>query len=206
LDAVARDELLLAIVDETKRLDRYVTNLLNMSRLEAGELKPRREWLDPSEVLETAAARMAHRAPRDLAIDVRIGPHVPLLRADYMLLETVLVNLLDNAMKHGEGAEHVWASVTAKDAVLTFRVTDDGLGVPAASLPRLFDRFFRVERHDSKPAGAGLGLSICKGFVEAMGGAIEVQSPVAQGRGASFAISFPVEAQPAAGLVETDAP
>jgi two-component system sensor histidine kinase KdpD len=175
-----------------------------MSRLEAGELKPRREWLDPAEVLESAAARVAPRA-RHLAIDTRIGPDVPLLRADYMLLETVLVNLLDNALKHGEGAEHVWASLKAQGGMIVFEVVDDGVGIPPDFLDRLFDRFFRVQRSDSKPAGSGLGLSICKGFVEAMGGKIEVKSPVHQGHGAAFIVSFPIEAQPANELAEAAA-
>lgn len=197
LDGQAKDELLVAIIDETKRLDQYVTNLLNMSRLEAGELKPRRDWLDPAEVLESAAARVSARA-RHVAIDTRIGPHVPLLRADFMLLETVLVNLLDNALKHGEGAEHVWASVKVQDGRIAFEVADDGVGIPPDFLDRLFDRFFRVQRSDSKPAGSGLGLSICKGFVEAMGGTVTVKSPAYQGKGAAFIVSFPAEAQPKA--------
>jgi two-component system sensor histidine kinase KdpD len=205
LEPGAKDDLLLAIVDETKRLDQYVTNLLNMSRLEAGELKPRREWLDPAEALESAAARVAPRA-KTVAIDTRIGPDVPLLRADFMLLETVLVNLLDNAIKHGEGAEHVWASVKAQNGTITFEVVDDGVGIPPDFLDRLFDRFFRVQRSDSKPAGSGLGLSICKGFVEAMGGKIEVKSPVHQGHGAAFVITFPVEPQPVNELAEAAAP
>jgi two-component system sensor histidine kinase KdpD len=200
----AKDELLAAVVDETRRLDQYVTNLLNMSRLEAGELKPRREWLDPSEVLESAAARIAPRA-KHLALDIRVGPGVPLLRADFVLLETVLVNLLDNAIKHGEGAEHVWASVKAQGGSIVFEVVDDGIGIPPDFLDRLFDRFFRVDRGDSKPAGSGLGLSICKGFVEAMGGRIEAKSPVYQGRGAAFVITFPLEAQPANELAEVAA-
>lgn len=201
----ARDELLLAIVEETKRLDQYVTNLLNMSRLEAGEFKPRREWLDPAEVLESAAARVAHRA-HGVSIDTRVGPGVPLLRVDFMLLETVLVNLLDNALKHAEGAERVWASVASQGETVKFEVVDDGVGIPPDFLDRLFDRFFRVQRNDSKPAGSGLGLSICKGFVEAMGGTIEVKSPVQQGRGAAFTVVFPVEPQPTSKLAETETP
>ncbi|MEQ1755517.1 MAG: sensor histidine kinase KdpD [Micropepsaceae bacterium] len=191
----ARTELLLAIEEETKRLDQYVTNLLNMSRLEAGDLKPRREWLDPGEVLDAAASRVAPRA-HGIAIDTRLGPHVPLLRTDFMLLETVLVNLLDNALKHGEGAQIVSACAHLEGGKIVFRVIDDGVGIPSDYLDRLFDRFFRVQRGDSKPAGSGLGLSICKGFVEAMGGTITVQSPVHDGRGAAFVIEFPVELQP----------
>lgn len=201
LDDESKDELLLAIEDESKRLDQYVSNLLNMSRLEAGELKPRKEWLDPAEVLEAAASRVAPRA-KGLAIDTRIGPDVPLLRADFMLLETVLVNLLDNAIKHGEGAQRVWASVAVQDDQIVFQVVDDGVGIPPDFLDRLFDRFFRVQRGDAKPAGSGLGLSICKGFVEAMGGRIEVKSPVHEARGAAFVLKFPLEAQPARSVDE----
>lgn len=205
LDDASKDELLSAIEDESKRLDQYITNLLNMSRLEAGDFKPRKEWLDPAEVLESATARIAPRA-KGLSVDVRIGPDVPLLRADFMLLETVLVNLLDNAIKHGEGAQYVWASVKVHDQRVAFEVVDDGVGIPPDSLDKLFDRFFRVQRGDSKPAGSGLGLSICKGFVDAMGGRIEVKSPVHEARGAAFIVSFPIEPQPASEHVEALAP
>jgi two-component system sensor histidine kinase KdpD len=140
-----------------------------------------------------------------LSIDTRIGPDVPLLRADFMLLETVLVNLLDNAVKHGEGAQRVWASVKVQDGMIVFEVVDDGVGIPPDFLDRLFDRFFRVQRGDSKPAGSGLGLSICKGFVDAMGGKIEVKSPVHEGRGAAFVLKFPIEPQPAREVVEASA-
>lgn len=203
LDAAAREELLQAIVDEAKRLDQYVTNLLKMSRLEAGEIKPQLEWLDPSDVLESAVSRVMRKAGK-VALDIRVGPGVPLLRADFILLETVLINLLDNAIKHGEGAEHVWASVRVSGQKLIFEVVDDGAGIPAAYIDRLFDRFFRVERADANPAGSGLGLSICKGFVEALGGKIGVSSPVAQGKGASFTLSFDIEPQPANNLAEME--
>jgi two-component system sensor histidine kinase KdpD len=117
----------------------------------------------------------------------------------------VLVNLLDNAIKHGEGAQYVWASVKTEGDAIAFEVVDDGVGIPPDFLDRLFYRFFRVERGDSKPAGSGLGLSICKGFVEAMGGKIAVKSPVHEGRGAAFVITFPVEVQPAREVAEAAA-
>jgi two-component system sensor histidine kinase KdpD len=166
-----------------------------MSRLEAGELKPKRDWLDPGEVLDAAAARVSRRT-RGISLDTRIEAGVPLLRADFLLLETVIVNLLDNAFKHGEGAQRVSAVVRRDGQFVRFEVTDDGVGVPTDFLDRLFDRFFRVQRGDSKPAGSGLGLSICKGFVESMGGTIAVRSPVHGGRGASFVVTFPIEPQP----------
>jgi len=202
LSPEARNELLLAIDEEARRLDQYISNLLNMSRLEAGELKPRRDWLDPGEVLDSAMARMAPRAGT-MAFETQFAPGGPLLRADFLLLETVLVNLLDNAIKHADGATRVTASLrTAADRV-EFEVSDDGAGIAPDFFHHLFDRFFRVQRGDSKPAGSGLGLSICKGFVEAMGGTIAVRSPVSEGRGAAFVVAFPVEEQPDRAISET---
>jgi len=201
LSPEARDELLVAIDEETRRLDQYITNLLNMSRLEAGELKPKRDWIDPGDVLDAAVKRVATRA-REIPIETQFEPGVPLLRADFLLLETVLVNLLDNAIKHGEGATRIRASVRRDGDTVVLEVSDDGPGIPADVLDRLFDRFFRVQRGDSKPAGSGLGLSICKGFVEAMGGGITVRSPLHDGRGATFVVTFPAETQPEQAIPE----
>jgi len=120
-----------------------------------------------------------------------------MLRGDFVLLETVLVNLLDNAIKHAPGAARIEiAARTAGDAMLV-SVTDDGDGIAADDLPRLFDKFFRIRRADRTAAGTGLGLSICKGFVEAMGGSIAVESPLAEGRGARFTLRLPLATQPA---------
>jgi two-component system sensor histidine kinase KdpD len=196
-DPRARDDLLATIQEEAERLERFVNNLLDITRLESGALEVRREWLAPAEVVDAAVRRVARRIGAGRIVR-RVAAGLPLLRADFTLLETILVNLLDNALKHAAGASAIEVAVSAVGRDLVFAVTDDGLGIPREHLPRLFDKFFRVRRTDYTVAGTGLGLSICKGLVEAMGGAIEVESPAAAGRGARFTLRFPVEAQPAA--------
>jgi two-component system sensor histidine kinase KdpD len=109
----------------------------------------------------------------------------------------VLVNLIDNAMKHAAGATRIELAARARGDRVEITVSDDGSGISAADLPHLFDKFYRAGgRTDTGRAGAGLGLSICKGLVEAMGGDITVTSPTEIGRGARFSVTFPVPAQP----------
>ncbi|MCC7045511.1 MAG: sensor histidine kinase KdpD [Alphaproteobacteria bacterium] len=195
-DAEARGELLATIQEEAERLDRFVVNLLDITRLEAGAIKPKREWLQVAEVVDTAARRVAGRLG-DRGFVRTIPSDLPLLRGDFVLLETVLANLLDNAAKHAANARRIEVSAGVEGAALCISVVDDGDGVPPALLPRLFDKFFRIQRRDRTVAGTGLGLSICKGLTEAMGGTIEAQCPIADGRGMRFTLRFPLEPQPA---------
>ncbi|MCC6471892.1 MAG: sensor histidine kinase KdpD [Alphaproteobacteria bacterium] len=194
--AEARGELLATIQEEAERLDRFVVNLLDITRLDAGAIKPKREWLQVAEVVETAARRIAGRlADRRLARN--IPRDLPLLRGDFVLLETVLANLLDNAIKHAANARRIEVFASVEQGMLCIGVSDDGDGVPQELLPRLFDKFFRIQRRDRTVAGTGLGLSICKGLTEAMGGTIEARCPAADGRGMRFTLRFPLEKQPA---------
>jgi two-component system sensor histidine kinase KdpD len=195
-DESARADLLATIQEETERLDRFVANLLEITRLEAGALEVKRDWLVVSEVVDSAT-RALRRPLESRRVVRRIDPDLPLVCADFVLLETVLVNLLDNAVKHARDATTIEIDVTATADALRISVTDDGDGIPEAYVPQLFDRFLRMRRSDTVGAGTGLGLSICKGLVEAMGGTIEVESPVAAARGSRFTLIFPLEAQPA---------
>ena len=131
------------------------------------------------------------RLRRDMA------PDLPLIKGDFLLLETIFFNLFDNAVKHAQ-ASMLTIGAHKKEAELIITISDDGVGIPKEHLPRLFDKFFRVNQGDAKGAGTGLGLSIAKGFVEAMGGRIEACSPVIGARGTSFTLAFPLEAQPMA--------
>lgn len=199
LGPAARDELLATIEEEAERLDRFVRNLLDMTRIESGTLEARRDWLAPAEVIDEACARFeGHLGHRRL---VRaMAPGLPLLRADFVLLETVLVNLLDNFARHAAKATFVEVGVRRDGPELLLWVLDDGDGVPPEHLPRLFERFFRVRGADAaeREETTGLGLSICRGLVEAMGGRIEAGSPAAEGRGLRFTMRFPIEPQPSA--------
>jgi two-component system sensor histidine kinase KdpD len=196
-DEAARADLLETIEEEAERLDRFVRNLLDLTRLESGSLEARRDWLSVAEVIHAACRRFEDRLG-DRRLVRRIPAGLPLLRGDFLLLETVLVNLLDNFAKHAKSATFVEVSAEADASQCRIRVTDDGEGVAAEHRPHLFERFFRVPGPGYTPEGSGLGLSICRGLVEAMGGRIEVESPVGGGRGVCFTIRFPVETQPEA--------
>jgi two-component system sensor histidine kinase KdpD len=193
----AGEDLIITIQEEAERLDRYLDNLLDITRLEAGALEVRRDWLMVAEIAEAAARRFEGRL-KGRRLVRRIAPDLPMLRADPLLLETALVNLIDNAVKHGQGATTIELAAARQGERLVLSVTDDGIGIASEHQPRLFDKFYRIRHADQTVRGTGLGLAICKGLVEAMGGTIAVQSPVIAGQGSRFALSFLIEPQPAA--------
>lgn len=188
-----RRALLDAIEDEARRLDRFVNNLLEMTRLEGGALSPKCEWIDLQDAVEAALLTVRRRQDgttwlRDFPVDL------PPVSSDPVLLETVLVNVLDNAAKHGGAGVTLAANV--RGTVVDLTVTDDGPGIPPALLPHVFDRFTRAADGEAAP-GAGLGLSICKGLIEAMGGTIVAASPVTNGRGTRITLTLPAGSTPA---------
>ena len=195
LDEAARGELLATIEQEADRLDRFVADLLNMTRLEGGALETKSDWIDASDLVDSAIRRFA-REPKAAMVRRKLSGDLPLIKADFVLLENVLVNLIDNALKHARGVTSIEITARSLGGRLEIAVTDDGAGVTPVALPHLFDKFYSGDRSDSGRAGAGLGLSICKGLVEAMGGTIAVISPAESGGGARFAVSFAVPPQP----------
>ncbi len=185
-----REELLASAEEETERLTRFIANLLDMSRIESGALKARRDYLDAADCIRNAVER-ARKAFGAESIETSLAPDLPSIRGDAQLLEQVLFNLLDNAHKYGGGSRVVvHARREGGESVIT--VTDDGPGIKPADLTRVFEKFYRGGRADGRKAGTGLGLSICKGLVEAMGGTIEAQSPAARRRGTRIVLRFPV--------------
>jgi two-component system, OmpR family, sensor histidine kinase KdpD len=185
-----REELLASVEEETERLTRFIANLLDMSRIESGALKARRDYLDAADCVRNAVER-GRRAFGGESIETSLAPDLPYIRGDAQLLEQVLFNLLDNAHKYGGGAKAiVHARRDGDQAMIT--VTDDGPGIKPADLTRVFEKFYRGGKPDGRKAGTGLGLSICKGLVEAMGGTIEAQSPAARRRGTRIVLRFPV--------------
>lgn len=184
------DELLLSAEQETERLTRFIANLLDMSRIEAGALKARHEVLDAGDVLRAAVER-AKKQSGAQNIDLSIAAELPFMRGDPQLLEQVVFNLLDNAQKYGGGTP-IAVHARGEGPFLRISVTDEGPGIKAVDLPKIFEKFFRGGKADGRKIGAGLGLSICKGLVEAMGGSIEAQSPAARRRGTRILLRFPV--------------
>ncbi|MBV1708085.1 MAG: sensor histidine kinase KdpD [Hyphomicrobiales bacterium] len=184
------EELLASAEEETERLTRFIANLLDMSRIESGALKARRDYLDAADCIRNALER-ARKTLGAENIETSLAPDLPSFRGDAQLLEQVLVNLLDNAHKYGGGSRIVvHARREGGEAVIT--VTDEGAGIKPADLTRVFEKFYRGGKADGRKAGTGLGLSICRGLVEAMGGTIEAQSPAARRRGTRIVLRFPV--------------
>jgi two-component system sensor histidine kinase KdpD len=192
LDEAARGDLLSTIQEEAERLNRFVGNLLDTTRLESGAMKLNRDWAGIDDVLGTAIARL-DRSLRDHALRVEIEPGLPLLRLDFVLAEQVFVNLLDNASRYSPAGTPIGLHAYRNGEGVTIDVEDRGRGVPPADLERIFDKFYRVEHGDRQIAGTGLGLSICRGIVEEHGGSIIAISPGAEGIGTIFRVTFPIE-------------
>lgn len=196
-DAAAREELLATIEEETERLNRFLANLLDMTRLEAGALHLNRDWTDAAELIGAALARAKKRlGARN--IEVNVAEDTPLLRVDFTLFQQVLFNLLDNVAKYApdHSTVRVIARREGKDVVI--EVVDQGIGIAPTELERVFDKFYRLAGGDRQAAGTGLGLSICRGIVEAHGGRIAARSPVANGHGTAIEIRLPAETAPQA--------
>jgi two-component system sensor histidine kinase KdpD len=192
LDADGEDELLRTIQEEAERLNHFIANLLDMTRLESGALAPRFEPVDLSDVIGSVLRRAAklleyHRVVLD------VENSLPLLRLDPVLFEQVLFNLLDNAAKYSPPGTAVTLQARRTGNSVTLRVLDQGEGLPDGDLERVFDKFYRVRAGDSQRAGTGLGLAICRGFMEAMGGSITAANRSDE-KGAAFILTLPVNA------------
>ena len=184
-----RLELLSSIEEETARLARFVANLLDMSRIEAGGLKVNRDLVSIADVVQGAVERSRKAFPGQ-PVRVSLAPNLPFVRGDDKLLEQVLFNLLDNAHKYaGDAGATVHARQEGAEVVIS--VTDEGPGVKQGELERIFEKFYRGGRADGRKAGTGLGLSISRRLVEAMGGTIVAQSPAVRRRGTRIVVRLP---------------
>ena len=185
-DARVRAELVRSIQGSASRLNRLVANLLDMSRLDAGRLKLKLDWCDVGEIIGVAAQREEERLlHRPINIDV--PPDLPLVQMDFVLMEQVLVNLLDNACNYSPPAAPISIEAHINRGKLVIAVVDGGKGIPPDDLERIFDKFYRVP--GTATGGTGLGLSICRGLVEAHGGILTAEN--SPGGGARFVISLP---------------
>jgi two-component system sensor histidine kinase KdpD len=196
-DALARRELVATIRGEAERLASYIENVLDLTRIRSGQIAPRLELVELPDIINAAlhrkqAALGARRIRLDLPADL------PMLRLDLFLMEHALANVLDNAAKHApEGAELAVAAVVQEGHVL-LDITDDGPGIRAADLERVFDAFYRGAGPERATGGTGLGLAICRAFVEANGGSV-IALGAAGGRGTTVRMRLPVPEGEAAG-------
>jgi two-component system, OmpR family, phosphate regulon sensor histidine kinase PhoR len=186
-----------AIQRNAERMSAIVQDMLMLSRLEARGAELSLDHVDLARLIGDVAEMFAHRAGlQDIRLSREVSPALPPVTADPFLLEQMLVNLLDNALKYTEKGEVKVACAPSGDGQVRIVVEDTGIGIPAESLPRIFERFYVVDKSRSrKQGGTGLGLAIVKHIVSSHGGTIEVES--APGRGTRFVILLPVEARTA---------
>jgi len=189
LPANDKRELLENVVEETDRLNRYVQNLLDMTRLGYGAVKPRTDWREVREIIG-AARRALRQMLGDRSIEISIREDSKLIHTDAVLLEQVLVNLLENAAKYSPSGSSIAIEGRWHNSSYEFSVCDQGPGISSTERERIFDLFRRARHADQRPAGTGMGLAICKGFVEALGGTIEVADGPGE-RGTCFTIRLP---------------
>jgi two-component system sensor histidine kinase KdpD len=188
-DESTRDELLGTALSEAERLDRFVGNLLDMTRLDAGAIVPRREPVDVGDLVSTVLRRAAPLLKDRTAIS-SVAPGLPTLSLDFVLAEQVLFNLIDNAAKYSPPDGRIEIAARQVGERIEIAVRDEGPGIPAEALGRIFDKFYRAHDGDRRRAGTGLGLAIAKGFVEVQGGTLAARNR-GDRSGAEFVVSWP---------------
>lgn len=185
-----RSELLGTVVDESERLNRFIANLLDMTKIESGAMEPNYAYVDVGDIVGSALRRAA-KMTADHRTEVDMPADLPMLRLDPVLFEQVLFNLIDNAAKYAPTGSAIRLRAWRDNGSVLLQVMDEGPGIPPGDLERVFNTFYRVRKGDHVLAGTGLGLSICRGFVEAMGGTI-VAGNRTDRSGAIFTIRLPV--------------
>ncbi len=169
-DSPARTELVAAIDDEADHLNMLVGNLLDMSRIESGALKPKREWNILSEIVGSVLARMKHLAVEH-KLEIDVPESLPLIPVDYVQMEQVFTNLVSNSLKYAPANTLIRIRARVEGESIHVQVSNQGPQIPSEDLERIFDKFYRITAAD-RVTGTGLGLSICKGIIEAHGGHI----------------------------------
>ncbi|MFH0020760.1 DUF4118 domain-containing protein [Pseudomonas fluorescens] len=189
-----RRELLEGTRDEAERLDRYIQNLLDMTRLGHGALKLARDWVSPADIVGSSLNRLrAVLAP--LQVSTEVPAELPLLYVHAALIEQALVNVLENAARFSPVHGRLQLSAGADDQEIYFSVSDEGPGIPEDERAKIFDMFYTAARGDRGGQGTGLGLAICQGMVGAHGGRISVADGI-DGRGTCITLHLPLQTQP----------
>ena len=200
-DEATRDDMLASAQEEAERLSRFVSNLLDMTRIDAGAVQPSFDNVDLSDVVGSAI-KSAGNVLRQHWVRVELPPDLPMVRLDCVLMDHLLVNLLDNAAKYSPEGSLICISAGTADGEVQLVVEDEGPGIRAEDLPFVFHRFFRAAPGDRTSSGIGLGLALCRCFAEVMAGSIEAANRTDH-VGARFTVHVPVadtlSMEPAAG-------
>jgi two-component system sensor histidine kinase KdpD len=190
-DTQKRD-LLATVIDESERLNRFIANLLDMTRLESGAVMPKTAPHDVGEIIGSAL----HRASKILVhhkVSLELDADLPMLQLDAVLFEQALFNLLDNAAKYAPPDTMISIRGWQDKNFVTLQIVDEGEGIPRAELENVFDKFYRAQKGDHVRPGTGLGLAISRGFIEAMHGTISADNR-ADRSGAVLTIRLPIPA------------
>jgi two-component system sensor histidine kinase KdpD len=190
LDEGAKADLVATIVEEAERLNRFIANLLDMTRLESGAVTPNATLHDLGEIVGSALER-ASKILAKHRVEVALSADLPMLAVDAMLFEQVLFNLLDNAAKYAPAHTIVRIQSWRDTKTAGLQILDEGNGIPPGDLERIFDKFYRVKKGDQVRAGTGLGLAISRGFIEALHGTITAANRTDRS-GAVFTIALPI--------------
>jgi two-component system sensor histidine kinase KdpD len=187
-ESTVGEQMLDTLTEEADRLNRLVGNLLDMSRIEGGALNPARAWEDLGDIVGGVLARIG-RELQGRKIHVDVPAEVPLVWANAALIDQVITNMIENALKYTPAGTSITIMAEARGAEVWLEVVDQGPGIAAEALPHIFDKFYRVVGPELHADGTGLGLAICKGILEAHGGRIWVEN-VPSG-GACFVCCLP---------------
>ena len=191
LGPAARHEMAQTIYEEADRLNRLLRNLLDMTRLESGALQIHKELQPLEEVIGAALSRLEEPLA-DRAVNIRLPADLPFVPIDSVLLEQVFINLLENAIKYTPAHSPIDLSAAQDGAAIVIEVADRGPGLPPGDEQRIFEKFYRA-RAPQNGSGVGLGLTICRGIVEAHGGRIGAENR--SGGGAAFRFTLPIEVE-----------
>jgi two-component system phosphate regulon sensor histidine kinase PhoR len=190
LDDAGRERFISMIVDESDRLARIVNQILLANQLEVGRLDLETEPFDAADLVERVVESARTHAPSDIRFDIKVAEGVPPVAADKDRARQVLVNLVENAVKYSPGGGRIELGLEPADGAVLFRVSDEGLGIPAGEQRRIFEKFYRLDPNMTQGiGGTGLGLYICSELVERMGGRIWLKSE--KGKGSAFFFQLP---------------
>jgi len=185
-----RIDLLGTIIDESERLNRFIANLLDMTKLESGAVVPNLALHDVGEIVGSALQR-ANKILKAHRVELELAANLPMLKLDAVLFEQVLFNLLDNAAKYAPEETMIQIKGWREQGAVVLQVLDEGDGIPPGELETIFDKFYRAQKGDRVRAGTGLGLAISRGFVEAMAGTISAANR-SDRSGAILSLNFPI--------------
>jgi K+-sensing histidine kinase KdpD len=191
LNAQDRLDLIDTIVQESRRLDTYIQNLLDMTRLGYGTLKIERDWVSIADIIGSALTRLRRYHP-EVLVETRFAATAPLLYVHAALIEQALFNILENATKYAPPETPITVSVTTRGATCIVAIEDRGPGIPEPLRERIFDMFFVVAEGDTKRQGTGMGLAICRGMIAAHRGQVWVETGTG-GSGTRMIVELPIE-------------